>query len=186
MSLKSWAALAAIIIASPVQAQPELEEGFAGALRGCEAWVLDPASWANGADAFVKEVGLGGKMALVASVDEASLPPAQLRIANHYWRINSTADSGYVLVVSDQLPMCHITGGGQADLQPAIEAVLASSEFQGNWEKGAERRRGEMISTMFKNRKEPKFEMTISRAGKPGLRRDRVQVLATGTYEVGK
>src|SRR3546814_15249432 len=67
-------------------------------------------------------------MGLVDSVDEASLPPKELLRGNHYWRINSTEKAGYVLVVSDQLPMCHITGGGDTDLQPIVEAVIARSE----------------------------------------------------------
>src|SRR3546814_9173797 len=103
---------AAFALATPVHAQSDLEDGFAGALRGCEEWILDPASWAQGSGPFVAAVGLGDKMGLVNQIDEASLPSKELRRGNHYWRINSTEKAGYVLVVSDQLPMCHITGGG--------------------------------------------------------------------------
>src|SRR5690606_5009426 len=120
-----WAILA-LSLAAPASANTELEKGFAGALRGCEEWVLNPASWDQGVEPFLSAVGLGDKMGPVESVNEASLPPPQWRVANHYWRINSTADAGYILVVSDQLPICHITGGGGSDLQPVVEAILAS------------------------------------------------------------
>ena len=160
----------------------EVEKGFAGALRGCEEWVLNPASWAEGVGPFVKTVGLGDRMGMVDRVDEVSLPPPQLRRGNHYWRINSTTDAGYMLVVSDQLGMCHITGGGDTDLQPAIETVIASSDFAGRWRRMSDLSRGEMASTEFRSLKDPKFSMVISRAKEPGGRRDRVQVIATATY----
>lgn len=172
-------ALAGLAIATPVQAQSELEEGFAGALRGCEEWVLNPTSWVDGIEPFVSAVGLGDKMALVESVEEVVLPPEPLRIANHYWRINSTEGAGFILVVSDQLPMCHITGGGDTDLQPVVHAVLASSDFQKRWEQIDESSTGEMETTVFLNREHPFFQIVISRAKEPGQRLDRVQVLAT-------
>lgn len=127
-------------------------------------------------------VGLGDKMGLVDSVDEASLPPRDLRAGNHYWRINSAADAGYILVVSDQLPMCHITGGGGRDLQPIIETVLASSDFQSRWKKGDDTSHGDMASTVYQSKEEPSFSIVISRAKEPGQRQDRVQVLATATF----
>lgn len=155
-------------------------------LRGCEEWVLNPASWVDGTGPFVKAVGLGNQMGLVERVEEATLPPEQLRLANHYWRINSTLGAGYILVVSDRLPMCHITGGGDTDLQPIVEAVLSSAEFKGRWEQSESNSRGDMATTVFRNRQEPKFSITISRANKPGQRLDRVQVLATALYETGE
>src|SRR3546814_19338345 len=83
-------------------------------------------------------------MGLVNQIDEASLPPKELRRGNHYWRINSTEKAGYVLVVSDQLPMCHITGGGGTDLQPAIEAVMASPNLFKHCVAGADLSQWEM------------------------------------------
>lgn len=179
-------AVLGITLSSPAVAQAELQRGFDGALRGCEEWVLNPASWAEGLEPFVSTVGLGNAMGLVGSVDEASLPPRQLRVANHYWRINSTPNAGYVLVVSDRLPMCHITGGGGTDLQPVVELVLASPEFQARWEKVEDDLRGELISTIFRNREDPSFSMVVSRATSAGQRLDRVQVLASATYEFGE
>lgn len=175
--------VAAMATATPVQAQSEVEQGFAGALRGCEEWVLNPASWAEGTGSFVSTVGLGNKMGLVEKVTEVSLPPPELRRGNHYWRINSTEGVGYVLVVSDQLPMCHITGGGNADLQPAVEAVIASETFGQRWQQVSTASKGDMVTTVFRNREEPSLSIAISRATLPKQRLDRVQVLATATYK---
>ena len=172
----------AAIISPAAEAHPALEDGFAGALRGCEEWVLNPGSWTDGVGPFVSAVGLGNRMGLVAQVDAASLPPVPLRRANHYWRINSTETAGYVLVVSDELPMCHITGGGSLDLQPHVEAVLASDEFEARWEATERSTTGDMTSTVYRNRTDPSFTAVISRADAPGARLDRVQVLVTGSY----
>mgnify|MGYP000106121757 CR=1 FL=1 len=179
-------ALAALVVAVPANAQSDLEKGFAGALRGCEEWVLNPASWADGLGPFVSAVGLGDKMGLVDSVNEAVLPPRELRVANHYLRINSTADAGYILVVSDQLPMCHITGGGGSDLQPVVESVLESADFQSRWEETEKNAQGDMVSTTYRSREEPAFSIVISRADEPGQRLDRVQVLATAMIDLDR
>lgn len=166
------------------QAEQDLQRGFDGALRGCEEWLLNPASWAEGTGPFIKAVGLGEQMGLVENVEEVSLPPKEMRMANHYWRINSTPTSDYVLVVSDQLPMCHITGGGATDLQPIVQSVLSSPEFNGRWEVQTNTSKGDMASTTFRSRKEPALSIVISRAKQPGQRLDRVQVLATATYQL--
>jgi hypothetical protein len=167
----------------PAQAQPALDSGFAGALRGCEEWVLNPESWTNGTGPFVEAVGLGQQMGPVNSVAEVNLPPRELRQGNRYWRINSTPGAGYVLVVSDQLPMCHITGGGNVDLKQAVEAVLASADFRRRWEQVKDLSCGDMASTEFRSREEPRLSIIISRAKRVGERLDRVQVLATATYD---
>ena len=117
--------------------------------------MLNPASWVDGTDPFIKAVGLGQQMGLVESVDEVNLPPKQMRRANHYWRINSTPTAGYVLVVSDQMPMCHITGGGGTDLQPSVQTVLSSSKFTGRWEQLKTTSQGDMATTSFRNRQNP-------------------------------
>ncbi|RST29589.1 hypothetical protein HMF7854_01130 [Sphingomonas ginkgonis] len=182
--LTALAAIAAV--PAPAQAPSSLERGFTGALRGCEEWVLNPASWADGTGPFVKAVGLGDQMGLVDKVEEANLPPQQLRRANHYWRINSTPGAGYVLVVSDQLPMCHITGGGNTDLEPVVEAVLTSREFGARWERVTDRFKADMSSTKYRNREDARLSIVISRAKQPGQRLDRVQVLATATYNTDK
>ena len=177
--------LASVAFALPVHAEPNLERGFDGALRGCEEWLLNPASWAEGTGPFIKAVGLGEQMGLVEGVEEVNLPPKQMRKANHYWRINSTPAAGYVLVVSDQLPMCHITGGGGTDLQPSLQSVLSSPGFIGRWEQLETSSRGDMATTVFRNRHDPALSVIISRAKQSGQRLDRVQVVATATYKTG-
>ncbi len=161
------------------QGEDDLARGFAGALRGCELWVLEPKSWSGSTQAFVTAVGLGDRMGLVEGVPDIALPPPGLRAGNLFWRINSTLTAGYFLVVSFQQPMCHITGGGDTDLKPMIEAVLAAPDFALRWEKMEEGARDEMISTIFRNRAEPRFSITVSRADAAGERLDRVQVQAT-------
>lgn len=178
------ATLAATAFAQPAHAEPNLERGFDGALRGCEEWLLNPASWADGTDSFIKAVGLGEQMGLVTEVSEVNLPPKGMRKANHYWRINSTSTAGYVLVVSDQLPMCHITGGGATDLQPSVLSVLSSPAFNARWEVQTNSSKGDMATTAFRDRKDPALSIVISRAKQPGKRLDRVQVLATATYQI--
>lgn len=172
--------------ALPAKAEPNLERGFDGALRGCEEWLLNPASWADGPGPFVKAVGLGNQMGPVDRVEEVNLPPKQMQRAMHYWRINSTPNAGYVLVVSDRLPMCHITGGGGTDLQPSVQSVLSSSAFSRRWEQKQTGSKADMTTTTFRNRQEPALSIVISRAKLPAQRLDRVQVLATASYDTGK
>lgn len=145
--------------------------------------MLNPASWAEGTGPFIETVGLGPQMGLVDRVEEVNLPPAELRRGNHYWRINSAPDAGYVLVVSDQLPMCHITGGGGVDLQPSIQSVLSSAYFNQRWRSEKSALEKGMAITVFRNREDPALSITISRADKSGERLDRVQVLATAIYQ---
>lgn len=175
--------LAFAVFTSPAQAEPNLEKGFDGALRGCEEWLLNPASWADGPGPFIEAVGLGNQMGLVEKVEEVNLPPKPMRRAMHYWRINSAPTAGYVLVVSDQVPMCHITGGGGTDLQPSVQSVLSSPAFNERWETLKTAFKADMTTTTFRNREDPALSMAISRAQKPGQRLDRVQVIATATYQ---
>jgi len=171
--------------AQPASAEANLERGFDGALRGCEEWLLNPASWADGPGPFVKAVGLGNQMGLVERVEEVNLPPKQMRRAMHYWRINSTPTAGYILVVSDQLPMCHITGGGGTDLQPSVESVLSSPAFRQRWEQQQSSSKSDMTSTTYRNRVDPALSIVVSRAKLPAEPLDSVQVLATATYQTG-
>ncbi len=178
--------LALGVFAQPAHAEPNLERGFDGALQGCEEWLLNPASWADGTGPFLKAVGLGNQMGLVQRVEEVNLPPRPMRRAMHFWRINSTPTAGYVLVVSDQLPMCHITGGGGTDLQPSVQSVLSSPSFNRRWKQEKTSSNGDMIATVFRHRQDPALSIIISRAKLPAQRLDRVQLLATATYQTAK
>ncbi|MED5547228.1 MAG: hypothetical protein VYD90_18500 [Pseudomonadota bacterium] len=159
-----------------------LADGLAGALKACRLWVLHPDIWATGPEPFLKEVGLGDAMGQVRSIAEVNQPPQAWREGNVYWRINSTPDAGYVLVVSHRMPICQVTGGGDVDLQPTVGEVLASPQFTEAWRQVDEATRGDMVSTTFVSREEPDFTMVLSRAAAPGARRDRVQVIASASF----
>jgi len=177
-------ALAALSWATPVQADPQLEKGLAGAMRGCEEWILNPLSWIDGDAPFLSAVGLGSSMHPVtrATVHDMQLPPKPMRAGNRYWRIDSTPTAGFMLIVSDQLPMCHVTGGGSTDLQPTIETFLASKNFTSQWKPVEERVSGDMRSTLFRHWIHGAFSLVVSRANSAGLRLDRVQLIITGSY----
>ncbi len=157
-------AFAALSFSVPARAQSELGDGFAGALRGCEEWILNPASWTDGPEPFLSAVGLGGKMGLVDRVEDINLPPKNLRRGNYYWRINSAMNAGYILVVSDQIPMCHITGGGSTDLQPVVESELSSPDLARRWELLKTVSKSGMNSTTYRSREEKSLSIVISRA----------------------
>lgn len=178
------AALSALALAYPASAQDDLRAGFEGALRGCETWVLYPASWDQGIGPLLAGMALGDKVGQVTEIADQAQPPEALRLGNHYWRINSTSDSGYILVTSDTLPMCHITGGGAADLQPVVASVLASPEFDSRWTKEDTGMRDDIFTTTFRNVEDGNFTIVVSRTDRPGGRRDRVQVVATAIYEL--
>jgi len=163
-----------------------LRSGLEGALRGCETWVLDPSSWVNGPTRFLAAIDLGSAVYETEKLPEPLLPPEPLRRGNRYWRINAGPNEGYALVVSRDIPMCHITGGGGVDFQPAAEAMAASPDFSDHWERIGEKRQEGMVSTFFRLRKEPKLALVLSRADAPGARRDRAQVIATATYDLGR
>lgn len=184
-----WIAMAAAVLAgseAPSAPDARLREGLSGALRGCETWILDPATWSNGFGPYLGKVGLGPSMARVSSADPAALPPPALRKANIFWRINSTPTAGYMLVVSDRLPMCHITGGGDADLQPVVEDMLQGAEFTSRWKARGVRSTGDMVSSTFQSVEEPNLMLVVSRAAAAGGRRDRVQVIITGLFDLSR
>ena len=163
-----------------------LRTGLEGALRGCETWILDPQSWIDDPAPFLAAIDLAGRVAETEALPEALLPPDGLRRANRYWRIAAGGETGYALVVSVDLPMCHVTGGGGEDLQPAAEAVVGSSAFAARWSRVEEERSNGIVSTLFRSRKEPKLTLLVSRADAPDARRDRPQVVATATYDFGR
>lgn len=101
-------------------------------------------------------------------------------------QINSRLDAGYILVVPDRVPFWHFTIGDGTDLHPAVERVLASSDFNKEWEKVKGQSKSEMASSIFRRRKYPKLEIVISRAKKPGEPLGGVRILATATYDLGR
>lgn len=181
--------LLSIAFASTVSAQAPaggetLRQDLEGALRGCEIWILDPSSWLDDPVRFLAAVGLGKGVYETESLPEVLLPPQPFRRPNRYWRIDTGSDDGYALVVSRDIPMCHITGGGEIDFHPAAASVVASPEVVGRWERTGEERHDGIVTTLFRLREEPKLSLVFSRADAPDARRDRVQVLVTATYDL--
>ena len=82
--------------------------------------------------------------------------------------------------------MCHITGGGNVDLQPVVEAVLNSPDFGKHWKQVKAVSNGDMASSEFRNREDPKLSIVISRAKRAGDRLDRVQVVGTAAYSTAE
>lgn len=163
-----------------------LRTGLEGALRGCETWILDPSSWIEGPAPFLAAIDLGARVSETDALAEQLLPPEEFRTGNRYWRIGAGGENGYALVVSVDLPMCHVTGGGSEDLQPAVEAILASPDFAQRWDKTGDARSNGIVSSSFQSRREPKLTLLLSRADMPDGRRDRVQVIATATYDLDR
>lgn len=180
-------ALAALVLsaAPAVAADTKLTTGFAGALKGCEEWVLNPKSWIDGPAPFLAAIGLGERVTQLSKVGDFALPPPQLRQANHYWRIDATGTAGFVLVTSDRLPMCHITGAGQGDFPTSIAAVLSSPGFLARWERTGEQASGPLTVTSFRSRVEPAFDLLLSQptveTGGSGVR-----VIATAQFKIAK
>ncbi|MBB4000201.1 hypothetical protein [Aureimonas pseudogalii] len=179
------AAVPPAVAEGPTPVDP-LRTGMEGALRGCETWILDPQSWIDDPAPFLAAIDLSGRVSEAEALPEALLPPEPLRRGNRYWRIGAGGETGYALVVSVDLPMCHVTGGGGEDLQPAAEAVVGSASFTANWSRVEEERSTGIVSTLFRSRKEPKLTLLVSRADAPDARRDRPQVVATAIYDLGR
>ena len=186
MTLARSALLTVLLVAPPASATDmEFGKDLAGSLRGCETWVLDPSSWTNGPEPFLAAIGRGERVASVAAVPDAALPPPGLRRGNLFWKIAEDKRSGIVLTVSESIPMCHIVGGGALDLRETVGAFLASADFDTRWEKTAESRENGILTAQYRFREEARFTMTVSHPD--GSRADPlgIQVLATAIYEPG-
>ena len=185
MRLAALVLLAGLLTGSPAQAQDAIASGLEGTLRSCERWILDPAVKAGGPDGFPARVGMQGQMKRVQTLPEVLLPPAQFRAANVYWHIAVAQNLGFYMVVSEQIPMCHITGGGVSDLQPSIEAVLASPGFTERWNRYETKDEGGYFTTQFTNRGEPRLMMVVSRAKAPKGPTNGVQMFVTALMQNG-
>ena len=173
-------------VSSAIGAEPALATGFNGALKGCEEWVLNPKSWIDGPAPFMAATGLGDQITPLSKVGDFALPPRPLRRANHYWRIDATDAAGFVLVTSDQLPMCHITGAGRGDFRSSVEAVLTGDAFRSRWERTGAQVSGNLTSTNFRSRLHPSFSLVVSRATTGTQSQGGVQVIATAQVDIGK
>ncbi|WP_152048348.1 hypothetical protein [Aureimonas psammosilenae] len=178
--------LALLMSAAPAQADPAHETGFAAALRGCEAWALQPASWNDGPGPFLAAIGLGNRVTSLAKVPPSALPPPELRRGLKHWKVPVSPKAGFVLTVSDALPICHVVGQGEGDFASSIEAVIASPEFAARWEKLEDLPSPSGVSsTSFRSREEPKFTLTLSRRLDVPPETRAVKVIATAIYDPG-
>lgn len=170
--------------APPAPDPAGLAAGFDGTLLACESWVLDPSSWSGGEGIapLVELTGLGQRIYPVPGVIDAALPPEEFRRANHYFRVDATHGEGFYLVVSDQLPVCHITGGGVNAMGEVVDTVLASPAFVHRWEELDRTQEDGVISVHYRHRLVPQMEMVVSRK-QNGTINDLVQVVATAQYD---
>jgi len=181
-----FTAFSLLLTMSGASSQPggdRLQPGLEGALRGCEEWILEPASWIDGLAPFLAAVDLGGLISETDSLPAALLPPAELRRGNRYFRIAAGEETGYALVVSSDIPMCHIAGGGSLDLQPTAEDVITTDNFRTRWDETSAETADGIVTTFFRSRAEPKLTLVYSRANTANARRDRAQVIATALYD---
>ncbi len=177
LAAAAWIAMAGAT--APAEAAPVAAIDRAAA--ACERWLLDPASWSDDITGFGQSRGLEPQ----ASVPDVALPPATLRVALHHWRV-PIGGGGIYVTTSDRVPMCHLSGGGPFDLQPAIAALLGSPQWQARWKPAGDTRRGDMRTRRFVAAGDPDLTMTLSYAAAAGGRTDRVQLLATFQYQPGK
>lgn len=181
------AALALLVAgcaAQPEKPLGELEQGFVAALRGCEEWLLNPQSWVKTDAPFLASMGIGDKVSHVETIDEAAKPPKSMQDANRYYEIRPTDTARFYLVVSYQIPMCHISGFSDADLQPVVNTVLSSKVFRERWTQTGEEDRGNIISTWFRNHADKRFNLLVTRSENPGDRTDRTQMMASATLGI--
>ncbi len=189
ISMRALTVVSLLLTVSGASAQSgsdRLQLGLEGALRACEHWILEPASWTDGLAPFLAVVDLGGLISETDSLPGALLPPEEFRRGNRYFRIAAGEETGYALVVSSDIPMCHITGGGSVDLQPTAEDTIATAAFRARWDTTSTETTGGIVTTFFRSRAEPKLTLVYSRASTADARRDRAQVIATALYDLSR
>lgn len=188
--IRYFACLALALTAQPVlgaemRTQQEIATGLAGVLRGCETWVLDPASWIDGTTPFLEAMNLGEQVSEVASIPDHLKPPTSLRKGNRSFRIDVNDRAGFALVVSTEIPMCHIVGVGFGDFGTAITVVLESEAFRESWHQLKELDHGSSQSIVFRHRQDNRLELTLSQPNPPATRALTIRLLATAVFDPG-
>ncbi|MBY0284900.1 MAG: hypothetical protein K2W81_13190 [Sphingomonas sp.] len=183
------ATIAAIAIAAATSAPPtELDASAAvvTAIATCEEWVLNPSSWVDGVTQFPAKTGLGSRgLVPQSSLPDVALPPPQFRRAMHHWRV-PIGGGGVFVTTSDELPVCHLSGGGPFDLQPSVVKAQTSAEFLRHWNVVRTDVKGNLLTTYYQSLRDPKLSLILTRSSKAGDRTDRVQIVATAQYDTGK
>ncbi len=156
-------------------------------ITACEDWILEPKIWADNVAGFPASTGLAARgLTAQAQVPDVALPPPALRRALHHWRVAAGNAAGVFVTASDQLPVCHLAGGGPVDFQPAVEALVASEAFAKHWKVVRSQKSDDLVKMDYVSLQDPKLTMVLSGAAQAGERRDRVQFLATLQYHIGK
>lgn len=182
-------AIAAIAIAAAAprgQAAVAVDNAANTAIATCEHWILDPSSWADGVDQFAKKGSLAARgLTAESGVPDIALPPPNARIGMHHWRV-PIGKGGIYVTASDQVPLCHVVGGGPFDLQPGVTALQASPGLLERWKQISQETRDDLLITTYVSLQDPKLSLVLSRAAKSGLRTDRAQLIATVFYNTGQ
>lgn len=159
----------------------------ATAVAACEDWILNPDSWTADVAQFPRKNGLADRgLNAVSHIPDVAMPAADLRRGLHHWRVAASDTAGVFVTTSDQLPVCHVAGGGPVDFEPGVEAALASDEFAKHWKAGATQKLDDLVRTDYVSLQNPRMTMLVSRAAQPNQRQDRVQFIATMQYRIGK
>ena len=183
--------LAGLAPAGPLLAQDQALPDTAGAidaaLLGCERWVLFPAIWAEDTTLGAFEDSLGPPTAVtrLAELDEAFLPPTDMRHANHYWRITATDGTMVNLVVSDRLPICHITASGAGEVEAATRGLTDTPGFTARWKAESDDSRPGMRSILYRNREDEGMVAVVSHTTQGGSEIG-LRLIATAVYDFGE
>jgi len=110
------------------------ESNFEIVSRACVEWILNSASWIDGADGFPERIGMGETLIRAEKVEEKYLPPASLRTANYHWIAETPSErSQFVLTVSDRIPFCHIYGAIYPNNLDEFEAFNLQDYIGKDW-----------------------------------------------------
>ena len=174
------------LLAHPAQAETsELQVALSSGLAACENWVLEPKTWAENDKLFAAKIGLEGKLLPMGGIPSGILPDGLMASATNFWRIDGGNGNGIFVVASSTNPVCNVAAGGPSDLQPDAEKLIAAINQGKNWKLVDSERQDGMITSFFESMTDSKSGLIVSRASKAGDRTDRVQFLATVTFNTG-
>jgi hypothetical protein len=174
------------VLAQPAHAEAsELEAALSNGLKACEGWILEPNTWVESEELFAAKIGLEAKLLPIAGVPPGVLPEGLMASATNFWRIDGGNGNGVFVVASSTNPVCNVAAGGPSDLQPDVEVLINKIGNGQNWKSTKNEQYDGMTSTHFTGLVITESSLIISRASKAGDRTDRVQFLATLTFNAG-
>ena len=187
--MKTAAAIAAAafgLLALPAKADiNELQAALSNGLVACQNWILEPKTWAEDDKLFASNIGLDGKLIPMGGIPSGVLPDGLMASATNFWRIDAGNGNGVFVVASSTIPVCNVAGGGPSDFQPDAEMLVAKIGQGQDWKIANSERKDDMTTTFFKGMVYNNNELVVSRASKAGDRTDRVQFLASVTFNTG-